>query len=103
MRISVATIALSFSLLAGCAKSPVDSAVEVLNAASAKFMGNIVEKTASRQAEALIRNIDDRVDCKPYIDRLREAGRGAPAAGATQWAIGHTYADARTAGCVRSD
>jgi hypothetical protein len=103
MRISAATIAVTVCLLGGCTKSPVDTAVELLNAASAKFMDNIVEKTASKQAEALARNIYDRMDCKPYIDRLREAGRGAPAAGATQWTIAHTYADAGKAGCVRTD
>jgi hypothetical protein len=103
MRISAVAIAVTTCLLVGCTKSPVDTTVEVLNAASAKFMRNIVEKNASKQAEALARNIYDRVDCKAYVDRLREAGRGPPAAGATQWAIAHTYADAGRAGCVRPD
>lgn len=103
MRIPALAIAMMACLSGGCTKSPVDATVGVLNAASAKFMGNIVEKTASKQTEALARSIYDRADCRPYIDRLREAGRGVPTAGATQWAIAHTYADAGKAGCVKPD
>lgn len=103
LRASVVAIALAACLLAGCTKSPVDTAVYSLQAASAKLMDNLVEKTASRQAEGLARLIYNRTDCQPYIDRLREAGRGAPANGATQWALEHTYVDAQKAGCVKED
>jgi hypothetical protein len=91
---------------AGCVKpniSPGDNTVGFGNAVSSKLMSNLVEKDASHQVEGLIRNLDPRPDCQPYINRLREVGHGSPYAGATQWAIAHTYGDAGKAGCIRPD
>src|SRR5665213_3225759 len=103
MRMLTVVIVLSAYLLAACSKSPVDATVGFANAVSTKLMGNLVQKDASHQVEGLIRNLDNRADCGVYIDRLREAGHGSPTAGATEWTIGHTYDDARKAGCVRPD
>jgi hypothetical protein len=100
---TLATIILSASVLAACSKSPVDSTVETANTAAQKLMAPLVEKDASRQVEGLIRTIDQRPECARYIQSLREAGHGAPAEGATQWAIVHTYDAAGKAGCVKEN
>jgi len=68
-----------------------------------KVMDPLVPKDASRQAEGLIRTLEPRPECDVYKDRLREAGRGPPAAGTTQWMIGQTYSAAGKAGCVKAD
>jgi|SRR5690242_12464227 hypothetical protein len=102
MRIQVA-VALCCALLAGCSKSPVDSAIKAANAVSLHFMSNLVEKNASHQTEGLIRNLQHRPDCQQYIDALRQAGRGSPYEGATEYRIAHVYQDAQRAGCEKPD
>jgi hypothetical protein len=66
-------------------------------------MSNLVEKDASHQTEGLIRNLQQRPDCQQYIDALREAGRGSPYEGATEYRITHVYQDAQQAGCEKPD
>ncbi|HUX74148.1 MAG TPA: hypothetical protein VMV25_09695 [Steroidobacteraceae bacterium] len=78
-----------------------ESAAVALNAVGRHIMAPLVVEDASQQAHGLIALIDNRPECAIYKMRLREAGRGAPAAGSTQWAIGHAYSDARQAGCVK--
>lgn len=102
MRIPLA-VALWSTLLAGCSKSPADSAIEAANAVSVHLMSNLVEKNASHQTEGLIRNLQQRPDCQQYIDALRQAGRGSPYAGATEYRIAHVYQDAQHAGCEKRD
>lgn len=102
MRVPLA-VALCCTLLAGCSKSPVDSAIKAANALSLHIMSNLVEKNASHQTEGLIRNLQQRPDCRQYIDALREAGRGSPYEGATEYRIGHVYQDAQHAGCEKPD
>ncbi len=102
MRISLA-VALCCTLLAGCAKSPVQSAVEAANAVSLHLMSNLVEKDASHQTEELIRNLRQRPDCQQYIDALRDSGHGSPYAGATEYRITHVYQHAQRAGCEKAD
>lgn len=102
MRISLA-VALCCTLLAGCTKSPVQSAVDAANAVSRHLMSNIVEKDASHQTDELIRNLQQRPDCRQYIDALRDAGHGSPYAGATEYRITHVYQDAQRAGCEKPD
>jgi hypothetical protein len=102
MRIPLA-VALCCTLLAGCSQSPVDSAIEAANAVSLHVMSNLVEKDASHQTEGLIRNLQQRPDCQQYIDALREAGRGSPYQGVTEYRIAHVYQDAQHAGCEKPD
>ncbi|HEY1805181.1 MAG TPA: hypothetical protein VGG45_11975 [Terracidiphilus sp.] len=102
MRIPLA-IALCCTFLAGCSKSPVDSGIEAANAVSLYVMSNLVEKNASYQTEGLIRNLQQRPDCQQYIDALRQAGRGSPYEGATEYRIAHVYQDAQHAACERPD
>jgi hypothetical protein len=102
MRALIAAIAVSVFLVTACSKSPIESAVDVTNKAAQKLMAPLAPKDASKQAEGLIHNLDLRPDCAVYIDRLREAGHGAPADGATQWAIAHIYDNAQKARCVKS-
>ena len=66
-------------------------------------MGNLVEKDASQKTEGLIRTLQQRRDCQQYIDALREAGRGSPYEGATEYRIVHVYQDAQHAGCEKLD
>jgi hypothetical protein len=94
-------IVLFISLLAACSKSPMDATLDGANAVAKKLMTPLVQKDASRQVEGLIRTIDDRGDCRDYIERLRDAGRGSPYEGATQMTIVHTYDAAGKAGCVK--
>ena len=89
------------ALMASCSKSPIDTAVNAANDAGTKLMAPLVQKDASRQVEGLIRTLDNRADCQIYIDRLREAGRGSPYEGATEFVVVHTYDDAGKAGCVK--
>ena len=102
MRMPLA-VALCCTLLAGCSKSPVQSAVEAANAVSLHLMSNLVEKDASHQTEGLIRNLQQRPDCQQYIDALREAGHGSPYAGDTEYRITHVYQAAQRAGCEKLD
>lgn len=101
MRGVIMLAALSGCLLAACSRSPVQALVDADQALSQRLMSNLVEKNASHQTNALIRNIDARPECQPYIDALRGASRGSPYEGATQWAIGHAYSAAQKAGCVK--
>lgn len=100
MRIPLAVV-LCCTLLAGCSKSPVDSAIKVANAVSLHVMSNLVEKNASHQTEGLIRNLQQRPDCQQYIDALREAGRGSPYEGTTEYRVVHVYQEAQHAGCEK--
>lgn len=100
MRVPLAVV-LCCTLLGGCSKSPVDSAIKGANAVSSRFMNNLVEKNASHQTEGLIRNLQQRPHCQKYIDALREAGRGSPYEGATEYRIVHVYQDAQHAGCEK--
>ena len=102
MRVPFA-VALCCTLLAGCSKSQVHSAIEAANAVSLHFMSNLVEKNATHQTEGLIRNLRQRRDCQQYIDALRDAGRGSPYEGATEYRIAHVYQDAQRAGCEKPD
>lgn len=102
MRISLA-VALCCTLLAGCSKAPVHSAIEAANSVSLHVMSNLVEKDASHQTEGLIHNLQQRPECQQYIEALREAGRGSPYEGATEYRIAHVYQDAQHAGCEKPD
>jgi hypothetical protein len=102
MRIPLA-VSVCCTLLAGCLKSPIDSAIEAANAVSLHVMSNLVEKNASHQTEELIRNLQQRPDCQQYIDALRQAGRGSPYEGATEYRIVHVYQKAQRAGCAKPD
>lgn len=102
MRGLIVLVAMSGCILAACSRSPAQALVEADEALSQRLMGSLVEKDASHQTNALIRNIDDRPECEPYIDELRRAGRGSPYEGATEWTITHTYDDAQKAGCVKA-
>ncbi len=102
MRIPLA-VALWCTLVAACSKSPVHSAIEAANAVSLHVMSNLVEKNASHQTDGLIRNLQQRPDCQQYIDALRDAGRGSPYQGATEYRIAHIYQNAQRAGCEKPD
>jgi hypothetical protein len=94
-------VGLCCTILASCSKSPVDSTIEAANGVSRHLMSNLVEKDASHQTEGLIRNLQQRPDCQRYIKALREAGRGSPYEGATEYRIVHVYRDAQRAGCEK--
>jgi hypothetical protein len=97
--VSIATVC----MLVGCSKSPVEATVDAANAVATKLVMPLAQKDASKEVEGLIRNLQDRSDCDAYKARLREAGRGPPAAGGTQMVIVHTYDDAMKAGCGKTN
>jgi hypothetical protein len=66
-------------------------------------MAPLVTQDAAHQAELLIKSLDSRAEFAAYRDRLREADRGPPAEGATQWTIVHAYDDARKAARVKTN
>lgn len=90
---------LSMLPLVGCSQSPGEAFNSTVTAAVRPLMQNLVEKDASRQANALISLIANKPECEVYKQALREAGKGAPADGSTQWKMAHARQDACNAGC----
>ena len=101
-RILLIALAGTAVVASACSKSVTESAVDSASAVGTKLMAPLVQKDASRQAEALAQRLADRPECEVYRNRLREAGKGPPAAGATQLAIVEAYQDAGKAGCGRT-
>jgi hypothetical protein len=101
MRRLTVVVAIAFSAVTGCAKSPVQATVDTANKVSMKLMSGIAQKDASTQVEGLIRNLETRPECDVYKKRLREVEPQSPAAGATQSVIVRTYDAAGKAGCVK--
>lgn len=85
--------------LGACSKPAVESTMDSANAIGAKLLAPLEQKDASHQAEGLIKMLEDRPECQAFKDQLREAGKGPPAAGATQNAILKAYEAAKQAGC----
>ena len=62
----------------------------------------VVQKDASRQAQKLIDMLADRPECELFKLRGREAGKGSPTSGATEYAMTHAFDDAGKAACGKS-
>lgn len=71
-------------------------------AAGQKLMQPLVQKDASTQAEKMSELLYDKPECAIYKERIREAGKGSPYEGATQWRLVHTQQEACAAGCCKS-
>jgi PBP1b-binding outer membrane lipoprotein LpoB len=99
---AAAGVALAF-VLAGCSKSPVDSAIDAANTLATRLMAPLMQKDASMQARKLIDKIENRPECEVYKQRLREAGKASPYAATTQRALVVAYRDAHKAGCEKPD
>ncbi len=91
-------VVISLSMI-GCSKSPVQSASDTVQSAAGSVLAPLNPNDASKQAENMIRLIEDRPECDMFKQRLREAGKGPPAAGTTQVAILDAYNAAKAAGC----
>jgi hypothetical protein len=74
---------------------------DTANTVAAQRFSGIIHKDSSTQVEGLIRNLENRLACDVYRDRLRKAEHAAPYAGATQSAIVRTYEAAAKAGCIK--
>jgi hypothetical protein len=78
-----------------------DATVDAAGAVGTNLMAPLVPKDAARQVEGLILTLDGRAECENYIHRLRDAGRGSPYEGETEYLVVHTYDAAGKAGCVK--
>jgi hypothetical protein len=63
------------------------------------LFANLAEKDASRQATRMIAMLKPLPECERFKQAFREAGKGQPADGSTQYRMAHTWQDACTAGC----
>jgi hypothetical protein len=88
--------------LAACSKSPSEGVVTAANAASQGLMQPLVQKDASIQAKRMTELVlSDKPGCEVFRERMKEAGKGSPYEGATQWKLVHTQQDACAAGCCK--
>jgi hypothetical protein len=87
--------------LNACSKSPSALVVAVTNKAGQELMQPVVQKDASIEAKRMANLLSDTPACRPFRERMIEAGRGSPYEGATQWKLTHTQQDACAAGCCK--
>jgi hypothetical protein len=88
--------------LAACSKSPSEEVLAAANTASQQLMQPLVQKDASVQAKRLTEMVlSDKPGCEVFKERMKEAGKGSPYQGATQWALVHAQQDACAAGCCK--
>jgi hypothetical protein len=86
--------------LASCSRSPPETVGSVAEAAGQQLMRPLVQKDASAQAIRVTeRVLSDKPECEVFKERMKEAGKGSPYEGATQWKLVHTQQDACAAGC----
>jgi|SRR5579862_9571887 hypothetical protein len=88
--------------LAGCSKSPPAAVAAAATSAGQQLMQPLVQKDASAQAKRMSEMVlSDKPKCDVFRQRMKEAGKGSPYEGATQWALVHTQQDACAAGCCK--
>jgi hypothetical protein len=87
--------------LAACSKSPTAIVVDATETAGQHIMQPLVQKDASVQAKRMTELLSDKPACEVYKERMREAGKGSPYEGATQWQLVHAQQDACAAGCCK--
>jgi hypothetical protein len=73
------------AILMACSRSPVDGAVVAANSAATKMMQPLAPAHASEPAERMIKLVLlDKLECQPFKDQMREAGKGSPYEATTQ-------------------
>jgi hypothetical protein len=88
--------------LASCSKSPPEGVGTATEAVGQKLMQPLVQKDASTQAKRLSDMVlSDKPECEVFRERMKEAGKGSPYEGTTQWKLVHTQHDACAAGCCK--
>ena len=88
--------------LASCSKSPTETVDTAAKAAGQQLMQPVVQKDASGQARRMTEMVlSDKPECAVFKERMKEAGKGSPYEGATQWKLVHTQQDACAAGCCK--
>lgn len=89
-------------VLSSCSKSPSDAVTAASEAARKQLMQPLVQKDASAQAKRMTEMVlSDKPECAVFRERMKEAGKGSPYEGATQWMLVHTQQDACAAGCCK--
>jgi hypothetical protein len=88
--------------LASCSKSAPETVSAAAEAAGQRLMQPLVQKDASAQARRMTEMVlSDKPECAVFRERMKEAGKGSPYEGATQWKLVHTQQDACAAGCCK--
>ena len=101
MRLVTCSIAICL-VFSACSKSPSEAVTTAAEAAGKQLMAPIVQKDASAQAKRLTDMVlSDKPECAIFREQMKEAGKGSPYEGATQWKLVHTQQDACAAGCCK--
>jgi hypothetical protein len=101
MPLATYVIAIAIGLTA-CSKSPPEAVATAAEAAGKQLMQPLVQKDASAQARRMTEMVlSDKPECAVFRDQMKEAGKGSPYEGATQWKLVHTQQDACAAGCCK--
>jgi hypothetical protein len=87
--------------LSACSKSPPALVAAAAETAGQQLMQPLVQKDASSQAERMTELLSDKPQCEVFKERMREAGKGSPYEGTTQWALVHAQQNACAAGCCK--
>ena len=94
-------VILSTVALAACSKSPPAVVAAAADTVGQRLMQPLVQKDASIQAKRMTELLSDSPACEVFKERMREAGKGSPYEGATQWQLVHAQQDACAAGCCK--
>lgn len=90
------------AVLSSCSKSPSEALATTAEAAGKQLMQPLVQKDASAQAKRMTEMVlSDKPECAVFRERMKDAGKGSPYEGATQWMLVHTQQDACAAGCCK--
>lgn len=100
MRLGYCVIVIAVAL-AACSKSPSEIVAGAAGAVGQRVMQPLVQRDASIQAKRMTELLSDQPACEVFKERMREAGKGSPYEGATEWKLVHAQADACAAGCCK--
>jgi hypothetical protein len=85
--------------VAACSKSPTAVVADPAGTVGQRLMQPLVQKDASIQAKRMTELLSDKPACEIFKERMKEAGKGSPYEGTTQWRLVHAQQDACAAGC----
>lgn len=77
--------------LASCSKSLPETAGDAAKSVGQQLMQRLLQKDASAQARRMAEMVlSNKPECEVFKERMKEAGKGSPYEGATQWKLVHT-------------
>lgn len=101
MRVTTAATLIGLALSA-CSKSPSEAVATAAKAAGMHLVQPLAQKDASAQAKRMTEMVlSNKPECAAFREQMKEAGKGSPYEGATQWKLVHTQQDACAAGCCQ--